>query len=147
MTSNLGAKEAMRSRTNNYTSFKNTVLQYVTLAMRPEIIGRLSKLGGIHVFRRLGEPEQRALAGFHIKRVLERMARHGCHLELSESAFEYIVRNGYSAEYGARNMEGVIMKAIQEAVSTAARVRQQVSGRLIENPDSNGLTIVRWPKF
>lgn len=77
MTSNLGAREAMRSRTRNYTSFSNTIREYVVRYLRPELIGRLAKLnganGGFLFFRRLEEPEQRELAGYHLEHARARM--------------------------------------------------------------------------
>jgi ATP-dependent Clp protease ATP-binding subunit ClpC len=141
MTSNLGAREAMRSRTRNYTSFSNTVMEYVRRYLRPELLGRIEGVGSPFVFRRLEEPQQRELAGFHIERVLERMraARHT--LNMGGDAFEYLMRNGFSEEYGARRLLGVIRKNVEGAVSDALRGNQPTSGILVERTDGPGLCI------
>jgi ATP-dependent Clp protease ATP-binding subunit ClpC len=141
MTSNLGAREAMRSRTRNYTSFSNTVLEYVRRYLRPELLGRIEAIGAAYVFRRLEEPQQRELAGFHFSRVLERMGADGHSLTMGAGAFEYAMRNGFSEEYGARRLLGVIRRYVEGAVSDAIRTNRPTSGVLVERPDGRGLCI------
>ena len=141
MTSNLGAREAMRSRTRNYTSFSNTVMEYVRRYLRPELLGRIEGVGSPFIFRRLEEPEQRELAGFHIERVLHRMKAAGHALSMAPDAFEYVIRNGFSEEYGARRLLGVIRKSVEGAVSDALRTNQSTTGLLVERSDGCGLCI------
>jgi ATP-dependent Clp protease ATP-binding subunit ClpA len=143
MTSNLGAREAMRSRTRNYTSFSNTVMEYVRRYLRPELLGRIEGIGSPFVFRRLEEPQQRELAGFHVERVLERMEMAGFSLTMGADAFEYVMRNGFSEEYGARRLLGVIRKSVEGAVSNALRTNQPTNGLLVERSDGCGLCIGR----
>ena len=143
MTSNLGAREAMRSRTRNYTSFSNTVMEYVRRYLRPELLGRIEGVGGTFVFRRLEEPQQRQVAAFHVSRVLERMKAGGHALDLSADAFEYVVRNGFSEDYGARRLMGVIRTNIEGAVSEALRRNLPTQGLLVEQVDGLGLVIAR----
>lgn len=141
MTSNLGAREAMRSRTRNYTSFSNTVMEYVRRYLRPELLGRIEGVGSPFIFRRLEEPQQRELARFHIERVLERMSAASHALNIGADAFEYVMRNGFSEEYGARRLLGVIRKNVEGAVSDALRANQPARGVLVERPDGRGLCI------
>lgn len=141
MTSNLGAREAMRSRTRNYVSFSNTVLEYVRRALRPELLGRVESVGSVFVFRRLEEPEQRELAKVHIAKVLDRLKSTGYVLQMSPGAFEHIMRDGFSDAYGARRLLGVIRKNIEGAVGQAHRQVRPTSGILLERGDGCGLDI------
>lgn len=141
MTSNLGSKEAMRSRTRNYTSFSNTVREYVRRYLRPELLGRIEGVGASLVFRRLEEPQQRELASFHTDQVLERMRAGGHNLSLGPDAFENIMRRGFSEEYGARRLLGVIRHSVEGAVSDAMRLGRPTNGTLIERADGSGLSI------
>ncbi|MFI5337708.1 MAG: AAA family ATPase [Opitutales bacterium] len=141
MTSNLGAREAMRSRTLNYTSYSNTILEYVRRYLRPELLGRIHGVGGVFVFRRLEEPQQREVAHHHLGGVLGRMARLGHRLELGEAGFEYIMRHGFSEDYGARHLLGVIRAQVEGAVADALRQGRPTSGRLVEREDGSGLAI------
>jgi ATP-dependent Clp protease ATP-binding subunit ClpB len=142
MTSNLGAREAMRSRTRNYTSFSNTVMEYVRRYLRPELLGRIEGVGGSFIFRRLEEPQQRELASFHVDRVLRRMEVAGYAIRMGPEAFEHVMRNGFSDEYGARRLLGVIRKNVEGAVSDSIRNNGTTDGVLLERPDGRGLSIV-----
>lgn len=139
MTSNLGAREAMRSRTRNYTSFSNTVMEYVRRYLRPELLGRIEAVGSPFVFRRLEEPQQRELASFHIECVLQRMNAAGYSLRMAPDAVEFLMRDGFSDEYGARRLLGVIRKNVEGAVSDALRTNRSTSGVLVEQADGRGL--------
>jgi len=141
MTSNLGAREAMRSRTQNYTSFSNTILEYVKRSMRPELLGRIYDVGAVLVFRKLGEPEQRAIARSHVEAVCERLRGQGARIEITAGAFEYIMRHGFSEEYGARHLRGCIAAAIEGAVSTAQRRGLSGSGVLELNASGDALEL------
>jgi ATP-dependent Clp protease ATP-binding subunit ClpA len=141
LTSNLGAKEAMRSRTLNYTSYSNTILEYVRRYLRPELLGRIHGVGGVLVFRRLEEPQQREVATHHLGEVLRRMARLGHRLEAGEAAFEHLMRHGFSEDYGARHLLGVIRSRVEGAVAAALRAGRPSSGLLQERADGSGLEI------
>jgi ATP-dependent Clp protease ATP-binding subunit ClpA len=141
MTSNLGAREAMRSRTRNYTSFANTVREYVRRHLRPELLGRIEGAGGVLVFRRLEEPQQRELVGFHVAQVLERMRRSGHRLRMSPDAFERVIRDGFSEDHGARQLVGVIHRYVEGGVSDALRSKKATSGLLTDRADRQGLCV------
>lgn len=147
MTSNLGAREAMRSHTRNYTSFSNTIREYILRHLRPELVGRLAKLNGPHggllFFRRLEEPQQRELPDFHLEQTLARMETLGHSLRVGPDAFEYIVRHGFSDDYGARKLLGLINDSVEGAVGAALRANEPTSGVLAERPDGLGLRIRR----
>ena len=141
-TSNLGAPEAMRSRTRNYTAYCNTVVEYVQRHLRPELLGRIRRgIGSVLVFQRLGEPEQRAVAELHVRKVLARLEGHGHSLKLEPAAFEHIMRNGFSEQYGARNIVGVICDRLEGAVSHALRTGKGTSGSVAVRADGLGLEI------
>jgi ATP-dependent Clp protease ATP-binding subunit ClpB len=141
MTSNLGAREAMRSRTRNYTSFSNTVMEFVRRYLRPELLGRIEAIGSTFVFRRLEEPQQRELAKFHVRGVMERMHAVGHSVRMGPDAFEFVIRNGFSEEYGARRLLGVIRKNVEGAVSDALRNSRATSGIIVERADGRGLCL------
>ena len=62
-------------------------------------------------------------------------------LNMGAGAFEYVMRNGFSQEYGARQLLGVIRKNVEGAVSDALRANQPTRGVLVERPDGRGLCI------
>ncbi len=141
MTSNLGAREAMRSRTRNYTSFSNTVVEYVRRYLRPDLLGRIEAVGQVAVFRRLEEAQQRELATFHTKETLSRLAAAGHHVQMDPEAAEFLIRRGFSDQYGARPLLGTIQRNIEGAISRAIRQRKRTGGKLVEGPDGGSLLL------
>jgi ATP-dependent Clp protease ATP-binding subunit ClpA len=67
------------------------------------------------------------------------MKAGGHALDLSADAFEYVVRNGFSEEYGARRLLGVIRESVEGSVSDALRSGRPTSGVLVENENGDGL--------
>ena len=142
MSSNIGAKEAMRSRTSNYTMFSNTVLEYVKRKLRPELLGRIERIGKVMVFRKLEEAQQRAIATYHLGETLTRMASLGHRVSVDARAFEFIMRRGFHAEYGARPLLGVIAQCVEGAVASALRSGLPFAqGVLTEREDGAGLSL------
>lgn len=142
LTTNLGAREAMRSRTSNYELYQRTIAEYVRRYMRPEILGRINFFNGVVVLRRLAEPQQRELAQFHLRGILRRMGELGYQVEVGERAFEYFIRNGFSEEYGARNLIGMMRASVEGAIAEALRAGVEPNGCLAVRSDGRGLGIV-----
>jgi len=65
----------------------------------------------------------------------------GHRVEVGDDAFEFIMRTGFSEEYGARHLLGVIRTQLEGAVAEAIRTGRPTSGRLGERPDGSGLTL------
>lgn len=73
--------------------------------LRPELVNRLTKV--VH-FRRLGKETVRDILGKLLANLNTRLADRGVIVELDGSAEEQILREGFSEEYGARNLERVV---------------------------------------
>lgn len=73
--------------------------------LRPELLNRLTKI--VH-FNPLGMDAAREILVKLVKQLNERIADKGVTVELDENAVELILREGYSSEYGARNLERVM---------------------------------------
>lgn len=73
--------------------------------LRPELVNRLTKI--VH-FNTLGMDAAREIVGKLLTQLNTRISDRGVTVELDESAVELILREGYSPEYGARNLERVM---------------------------------------
>lgn len=73
--------------------------------LRPELLNRLTKI--VH-FNPLGMDAAREILMKLVKQLNERIADKGVTVELDENAVGLILREGYSSEYGARNLERVM---------------------------------------
>ena len=83
--------------------------------LRPEFINRVDE---IIYFHRLTEENIRAIASLMLEDLRTAMAERGTDLTWDESVITYLAEKGYSAVYGARNLQRLIQKDIEDAIAT-----------------------------
>ena len=82
--------------------------------LRPEFINRVDE---IIYFHRLTEENIRAIASLMLEDLRTAMAERGTALTWDESVIAYLAEKGYSAVYGARNLQRLIQKDIEDAIA------------------------------
>ena len=83
--------------------------------LRPEFINRVDE---IIYFHRLTEENIRAIASLMLEDLRTAMAERGTALTWDESIITYLAEKGYSAAYGARNLQRLIQKDVEDAIAT-----------------------------
>ncbi len=83
--------------------------------LRPEFINRVDE---IIYFHRLTEENIRAIASLMLEDLRTAMAERGTSLTWDESVITYLAEKGYSAAYGARNLQRLIQKDVEDAIAT-----------------------------
>ena len=83
--------------------------------LRPEFINRVDE---IIYFHRLTEENIRAIASLMLEDLRTAMAERGTVLTWDESVITYLAEKGYSAAYGARNLQRLIQKDVEDAIAT-----------------------------
>ena len=83
--------------------------------LRPEFINRVDE---IIYFHRLTEENIRAIASLMLEDLRTTMAERGTALTWDESVITYLAEKGYSAAYGARNLQRLIQKDVEDAIAT-----------------------------
>ena len=83
--------------------------------LRPEFINRVDE---IIYFHRLTEENIRAIASLMLEDLRTAMAERGTALTWDESVIAYLAEKGYSAVYGARNLQRLIQKDVEDAIAT-----------------------------
>jgi ATP-dependent Clp protease ATP-binding subunit ClpB len=131
-TSNLGAAEAMRMARSSVATIEQSVLRRVAEALRPEIVARIpDKL----VFTRLTPEAQREIATLHVASEVNRLKAAGFDLQVSREALEFLLREGFHPQVGARHLRQTIERHLQEAVLRSLVTTGTASGRLsIDQP-------------
>ncbi len=128
-TSNLGATESMRMASSSPASVEQAVLRRVAESLRPELLARIpDKL----VFARLAPEVQREIAELHLANEVARLKSVGFDLEVSREALEFLIREGFHPQLGARPLRQTIERHLQNAV-----VR-----RLLENGHGSGQLLI-----
>lgn len=112
-TSNLGAAEAMRMEHSKFASIEHAVLRRVEQTLRPELLGRIDeKL----VFARLSSDVQREICALEIAKETARLRGLGYDLEVCKEAMEFLVREGFHPQLGARPLRKAVERHLQDAV-------------------------------
>ena len=83
--------------------------------LRPEFINRVDE---IIYFHRLTEENIRAIASLMLEDLRTAMAERSTALTWDESVITYLAEKGYSAAYGARNLQRLIQKDVEDAIAT-----------------------------
>lgn len=112
MTSNLGAEyinAAKGSKVDSTT--KELVMNSVRLHFRPEFLNRISSTV---IFNRLSKKAIGKIVKIRLGEIQQRFAANGKQLtlELDDAALEYLCKNGYSPDLGARPLNRLIQNEI-----------------------------------
>jgi ATP-dependent Clp protease ATP-binding subunit ClpA len=139
-TSNIGASEAMRMARSNFASVEQAVLRRVAENLRPEIMARVpDKL----VFARLAPDVQREIAGLHLANEVARLKSVGFDLTVSREALEFLIREGFDPQLGARPLRQTIERCLQNIVANSLFSSGTANGRVVVDLTLNTLCLVQ----
>lgn len=96
---------------------------------RPEFINRVDN---IIVFRQLSQDNIRHIVDLILDEVNERLAERELHIEATNEARDWLARNGYDAEFGARPLRRLIQTAVEDKLSDAVLSGKYSSGSTIQ---------------
>ena len=118
MTTNAGSDKKTGSVGFNMSADeqgKEKAIKALNDFLRPEFINRVDE---IIYFRKLTEENIRAIAALMLGDLRDAMAERGMALTWDESVLSYLAEKGYSAAYGARNLQRLIQKDIEDAIAS-----------------------------
>ena len=122
MTSNMGS-DIIRERMSKLTdanrdqvveSTKNEVLELLKQRIRPEFLNRIDE---IIMFTPLTENEIKQIVKLQIDSVSHMLEKNGVHLEVTDRTLDFLAKEGYDPEFGARPVKRVIHKMILNQLS------------------------------
>jgi ATP-dependent Clp protease ATP-binding subunit ClpC len=97
--------------------------------LRPELVNRLTKV--VH-FKPLGMETAREILGKLMDEFNKRLTDRGVTLDLDETAKNLILREGFSEEYGARNLERVMDRMLGTLIAEALLSSKIQAGQTIQ---------------
>ena len=118
-------------------NFKNTIIIMtsnmaqcdIKKYLRPEFINRIDE---IVTFNDLNEEVIRKIVDIQLNKVYKRLAEQNIKLEVDQNVKDYLVKNGYVPEYGARPINRIIKREILA----------ELSKYILEHPEENKLKAV-----
>lgn len=134
LTSNIGAKEASApQRTLGFASEKaveneservrQSHVQALKGVMKPEIINRIDE---IVVFKKLDKASLLKIADLMFASLEKRLESKDISVTITQSAKDYIVSEGYDAEYGARPLRRTLQRLVEDKLSEKL-IRAEIS--------------------
>ena len=129
MTSNAGAQHASQANIgfSGNTSRGEAMLQQVKKTFKPEFINRLS---GTVVFHDMDRTMATLILRKKLGELQEKLTAKHVTMTLTDEAFDYLLSQGFTREYGAREMDRVIGQQLKPLL-----MREILFGRLKEGGD------------
>ena len=124
MTSNVGVNELKVKRSIGFNSSQQMVddneEQILSNALkrhfRPEFLNRIDV---ICYFKHLTEENIKKIADVMMVKVTKKLTDRNISLRYTPAIVEYVIKNGYDPEYGARPLRRIIEQTIEDALAEA----------------------------
>lgn len=125
LTSNIGAEEISKDRVlgfskdavdrrskaqQAYSSMKTELLKELRKTLRPELLNRLDDTV---IFRALNTRDARKIVEILLRELNERISENKIEISLTKNLLTYIVKEGFSEEYGARPLRRVLQDTVE----------------------------------
>jgi len=122
MTSNIGSHLidpmpyglSQEEQRNHYLAMKSKVEAELRGVMRPEFLNRIDE---IIVFHSLDRSHMGRITRLLLKRVANRLEKNDIHLDVDDTAVEFLARVGYDPAYGARPLKRAIQTYLENPLS------------------------------
>ena len=148
MTSNLGTRDLHKRAVGfhadddevTYEHMKEKVTEELKKHFRPEFINRLDE---IIVFHELTMDELKQIVDLMLMRVREQLESQHLDLALTEDAKEFLGKEGYDPELGARPLRRAIQRLLEDPLSERVLLGEYKAGMTILvglDPEENELT-------
>ena len=149
LTSNIGAKEAMtpqrtlgfateKTVQNESDRIRQSHVDALKGAMKPEIINRIDE---IVVFKKLDKESLFKIADIMFASLKKRLEARDVEVSVTQSAKDYIVSEGYDAEYGARPLRRTLQRLVEDKLSEKIIRAEIASGDKIEIDYKDGALV------
>ncbi|MFS8131233.1 MAG: ATP-dependent Clp protease ATP-binding subunit [Candidatus Dojkabacteria bacterium] len=97
-----------------YTEMKDKIMEQLRLNLRPELLNRIDL---IDIFKGLNKKDCREITQVLVDELKLRLVKQGIVLEVASEVVDCINEQGYSKEYGARNLKRKIQECIENKLA------------------------------
>jgi len=138
MTSNVGAKDitkgkglgfAAQDTRQNFERIAEKVKEEMSHVFNPEFLNRLDD---VIVFHPLTREQIAKIVGVMVKEVQKRLGEEELTLRLTEAASDFLAKNGFDENFGARPLKRAIQRYIEDPLSEKILLGEFAKGDEIE---------------
>ncbi len=151
MTSNVGAERIKKQKTlgfssssggaKDYENMKDRLMEELKAHFRPEFLNRVDE---IVVFHALTREDVREIVEIFANELRKRLEVMDLIITVDDAARDYLLKEGYSEEYGARLLKRVITKLVEDKLSEAILTGKITRGdRVLITADAEGIRLER----
>jgi len=97
-------------RKSDKEGVKDIVMGKMLKAFSPEFVNRIDN---VIVFNWIEDESVQKIVSIEIKRLNNRLRKHNCYVEVSESVVSHIIKNGFDKQFGARSLKRSIRKNLE----------------------------------
>lgn len=126
--SKLGFTTAQDEKKDKYEKLKDTVMEEMKKAFRPEFLNRIDD---IIVFAHLSKEEIRQIVDLMLKDLLKRLEERELSIEVTDEVKDFLAKDGYSEAYGARPLRRLIQKKIEDVLAEEILTNKYGAGETI----------------
>jgi ATP-dependent Clp protease ATP-binding subunit ClpC len=140
MTSNAGSADLKRAASIGFTfkkgedaddeqheAMRSKAMEGLKRLFRPEFINRIDQ---VVVFHKLGKGELYRIVDLLLDQVRARLSEQGIELQVSDEARDFLLKEGYDEEYGARPLRRAIQSYVDDALADALLADEIASGQV-----------------
>lgn len=128
---------------DEFGEVKGKIMDTLKNHFKPEFLNRLDD---IVVFNPLSAEVIKEIVAIQLEQVRKRLLEKGISLELTPEAYDYLAREGYSNEYGARPLKRLIQNKILNPVAEFIISRKAEGGGLVSVSLKNGEPVIDFKK-
>ena len=128
-TSNIGSRPIMDAVAAGSLPTSEELMEVMSSHFRPEFLARVTEMVP---FAPIREENVVKIFNIHLKKLLRQLDKQGIRLELSEAVTEHLALSGYTPEYGARPLTGVIRNQLRRPISRLIIGGQVKAGSIIK---------------
>ncbi|MGI9187886.1 MAG: ATP-dependent Clp protease ATP-binding subunit, partial [Gaiellales bacterium] len=139
MTSNIGAATIAKNQSfgfsqnedesgQSYDDMKGKIMGELKRVFRPELLNRIDE---VIVFHKLSREQILHIVDFMLNRLREQLEQHEVTIELTESAKELLVQEGYDPAMGARPLRRAIQRILEDPLADFVLAQQMQPGSTI----------------
>lgn len=126
--SKLGFSTAQDEKKDKYEKLKDTVMEEMKKAFRPEFLNRIDD---IIVFAHLSKEEIRQIVDLMLKDLFKRLEERELSIDVTDEVKDFLAQDGYSEAYGARPLRRLIQKKIEDILAEEILTNKYAAGDTI----------------